>query len=475
MLGGLLAAGSANAADRHATTANFASTFSAAQGGDTIYLAAGNYGSFAGAAKASTVTIKPESGAAVQINPRFTSATNLKLDGLTVTGASIAGTSKNITISNSRFTGMTTVGDGSAMSNANIVFDKDTFDAISACSTCYEGRLTVRGTGKAATTPMGVAVTNSHFGNAGESDGVQIIGAATGVKIGPGNVFSGIRQGGYSRHVDSIQLYGSSQTQIVGNYFYGNDTILMAPDGGDRENVSNNVMVGSGDYRPAVQFGHHNGSTFIHNTTKNIDVNTYVVSGDSSPNRNMVSRDNIVINGSLNASGCSACTVSYNLFTSGSTGTNAITGTPVFAGGTAPTTYAGWALKAGSPGKANASDGKDRGINPGTSTPTTPPTTPTTPPPTTPADKPAKAVWTIPSNARVGQAVTLDGTRSTGDGTLTCTWSFENQDASTVWETITGCKLVKTFQNADTKYVRLTVRDADGDTNVSRQAFAVTR
>ena len=71
LLGGLLAAGSAVAADRHATTSNFASTFSAAQGGDTIYLAAGNYGSFAGAAKASTVTIKPESGA-VQPRPAAT-------------------------------------------------------------------------------------------------------------------------------------------------------------------------------------------------------------------------------------------------------------------------------------------------------------------------------------------------------------------------------------------------------------------
>jgi hypothetical protein len=468
------AVSAAHAADRHATVSNFASTFSAAQGGDTIYLAAGNYGTFAGSAKASTVTIRPESGAVAQINPRFNGAANLKLDGLTITGASLAGTTKNISIVNSRFTGMTTVGDGSAMSNANILFDKDTFDGISACSSCYEGRLSVRGTGKAATTPMGVQVTNSHFGNAGESDGVQIIGAATGVKIGPGNLFEGIKQGSYQRHVDSIQLYGSSQTQIVGNYFRGNDTILMAPDGGDRENVSNNVMIGGGAYRPAVQFGHHNGSTFTHNTIKDIDINTYVVSGDSNPNRNMIVRDNVAVNATLNGSGCSACTVTHNLFTKGASGANALTGTPVFVGGTAPTTYAGWALKAGSPGKANASDGKDRGINVGTSTP--PPTTPppTTPPPTTPTDIPAQAIWTVPSNVRVGQSVTLDGTPSKGNGPLTCTWSFETQDGSKIWETLTGCKLVKAFQVADTKYVKLTVRDADGDTHASRQSFAVT-
>ena len=79
------------------------------------------------------------------------------------------------------------------------------------------------------------------------------------------------------------------------------------------------------------------------------------------------------------------------------------------------------------------------------------------------------------TNVRVGKSVTLDGTRSTGDGTLTCTWSFQNQDGSTVWETATGCKLTKAFQNADTKYVTLTVKDADGDTNASTQSFAVTR
>jgi hypothetical protein len=463
LLAGLFAAGSATAAERHATTANFASTFSAAQGGDTIYLATGNYGSFSGAAKASTVTLKPESGATAQINPRFNGATNLKLDGLTITGATIAGSSKNISIVNSRFTDMTTIGDGSAMTNANIVFDKDTFDGISACSNCYEGRLTVRGTGSTASQPMGFSVTNSHFGNGGESDGVQIIGKATGVKIGPGNEFSGIKQGSYSRHVDSLQLYGSSQTQIVGNYFHDDDTIIMAPDGGDREAVNNNVMIGSG-YRPAVQFGHHDGSTFIHNTTKNIDINTYVNSGDSSPNRNMVTRDNVIVSGTLNSSGCQSCTVSYNLFSSGSSGTNAITGTPVFVGGTAPTTYAGWALKSGSPGKANASDGKDRGIVPGSTSSTTPP-----------ADKPAAAVWGPPANPRVGTPATLDGTRSTGDGTLKCTWTIESQDGSAIWDTLTGCKVTKTFTVADTKWVKLLVVDADGDRSTNRQSFAVAK
>jgi hypothetical protein len=91
-----------------------------------------------------------------------------------------------------------------------------------------------------------------------------------------------------------------------------------------------------------------------------------------------------------------------------------------------------------------------------------------------PADKPADAVWTPPSGARVGVTVTLDGTRSTGDGPMSCTWSFENQNGSTVYETLTGCTLRKAFQTTGMKYVKLTVRDNDGDTNTNKQSFAVS-
>ncbi|MDA0166921.1 PKD domain-containing protein, partial [Solirubrobacter ginsenosidimutans] len=136
----------------------------------------------------------------------------------------------------------------------------------------------------------------------------------------------------------------------------------------------------------------------------------------------------------------------------------------------------------------------NRGINPTTSTDPNPTPTPTptatpaptstaTPAPTstptpvptaTPApDAPAVSRWTAPTGVRVGTAATLDGTTSTGDGTLTCTWSFEDATGATVWETATGCKITKTFSIAETKYVRLTVVDADGDTNASLKSFAV--
>ena len=85
------------------------------------------------------------------------------------------------------------------------------------------------------------------------------------------------------------------------------------------------------------------------------------------------------------------------------------------------------------------------------------------------------AIWRAPTGATVGTPVTLDGTGSNGNAPLSCTWSFENQDGSTIWETQTGCKLQKTFQYVGTKYVKLIVRDADGDTNSNKQSFFVSQ
>ena len=47
------------------------------------------------------------------------------------------------------------------------------------------------------------------------------------------------------------------------------------------------------------------------------------------------------------------CGFDHNLFSSSrdSRGSNAVVGTPVFTGGTSPTSYSGYALAANSPGK----------------------------------------------------------------------------------------------------------------------------
>jgi hypothetical protein len=224
--------GASSAADLNATPSNLSSVYASAQGGDVIHLAAGNYGSFGGGSKSSVVTLVPQSGATATISPNLGSGVNnLRFDGLTIDGTYTNG-ARNTSFVNSRFTGLVRVDTPANVSNANIVFDRDTFDGLSATASSYEGRLTVRGYENSS--PVGVKITNSHFGNGGCSDGVQIIGGAYGVEVGPGNEFSGIKQSGCTAHVDSIQLYGSSHTQVVGNYFHDNDTIIMAPDGGGR-------------------------------------------------------------------------------------------------------------------------------------------------------------------------------------------------------------------------------------------------
>jgi hypothetical protein len=353
----------AAAAVLQAAPGNLASVLGGAQPGDIVSLAPGDYGSFAGAQKPGMVTVLAAPGVGATMSLSLTNASNIHLEGVTIKGGTIGGGSNNIAIVGSTFTDMTTV-DASSMANAGILFDKDTFDAINATSSSYEGRLSVRGNNNGA--PVGVAVTNSHFGNGGCSDGVQIVGGANGVQVGPGNEFSGVKQASCSNHVDSIQLYGSKNTHIVGNYFHDDDTIIMAPDGGDHEVITDNVMLGAG-YVSAVQLGSQDSTAFLHNTVKNIQVQTgSKVGGQAS--RNVVVQDNVFAQGASllpsQGSGCSNCPADHNLFASGgsSTGTAPLVGVPAFVGGANPAGYVGYQLAPGSPGKASASDGTDRGI-----------------------------------------------------------------------------------------------------------------
>ncbi len=87
---------------------------------------------------------------------------------------------------------------------------------------------------------------------------------------------------------------------------------------------------------------------------------------------------------------------------------------------------------------------------------------------------PVKAIWTAPSGVEVGVPVTLNGSASTGEAPLSCTWSFENESGSIVWETHNGCTIKFTFEQANTKYLKLTVTDANGESNSNRQSFAVS-
>jgi hypothetical protein len=147
-------------------------------------------------------------------------------------------------------------------------------------------------------------------------------------------------------------------------------------------------------------------------------------------------------------------------------------GTPVFSGGSAPRSMAGFVLAAGSPGRGNASDGTDRGATiDGNAAPVPPPSTatPVDPPTggggtsggggaaTAPVAGGPKAVWTAPTGIRVGHAITLDGTKSTGAG-KTCTWDFDG------YQQRTGCRISFTFKGTGAKKVTLLVKDSAGRT-----------
>jgi hypothetical protein len=90
-----------------------------------------------------------------------------------------------------------------------------------------------------------------------------------------------------------------------------------------------------------------------------------------------------------------------------------------------------------------------------------------------PPDELPQANWTAPADAQVGVPVTLDGSGSTGEAPLACTWSFENQAGDTVFQERSGCMIEFTFGATGTKYVRLEVRSGDGGSDSNRQSFVV--
>src|SRR5690348_16038956 len=119
-------ASAASAATLPATPSNFKSVFASASGGDTIQLASGEYGTFTGGSKSSTVTITPAGGATATMSLSFNPSDHIRLDGLTIRDLTFLGTTHDITIANSKFTCQAVLR-AEQMVNANILFDHDTF------------------------------------------------------------------------------------------------------------------------------------------------------------------------------------------------------------------------------------------------------------------------------------------------------------------------------------------------------------
>lgn len=457
------------AIERSATPSTFASVFSQAQAGDVVVLASGSYGTFSGGMKAGQVTIKPAAGATASMAISFYPATNITLDGLTITSAYVGDyRTKNITIRNSSFDRASIVfrsGSG-GLENANILLDTNTHTNRDVCSGCYDGRISIV---ERSDQPTGITIQNSTFAG-GTMDG--ILNGGNGVRI-LNNEFRNIQQttSGDVAHTDSIQLYGSYGTVIRGNYFHDVAVGIMCADECDREVIEDNIFAVNGSPY-AVQLLSDNGSRVVHNTFLDYGVCDYglrcgvIYLGNKSvdpPSQGTVMKDNIITRACL----CSGSTMGltdagYNLFTETKlNGTGDLLARPVFVGGSNPQTRDGFRLALGSPGKGSASDGLDRGVRfDGTEAPPPPPP----PPPPSPEPAAPTAAYTYaPTSPTAGQSVSFDGAGSTC-AAEPCSYAWEDDGPDGAggeqWPLGTSRTLSFMFGAAGDKHVRLTVTDS---------------
>jgi PKD domain/Bacterial TSP3 repeat len=352
----------------NATPSNFASQVSAAQAGQTVCLATGNYGTWTGTNKAITVQAAP--GAAPTMKVNFTSNQGgLVLDGMRGMGApsDIRSSGGNFTIRNSVFTSKIWI---SRSATTPITLDNNTHNDISG----IESRLCICGGG------TNVVVKNSLF-QGGGSDGVRI--ASPNAVIGPGNRFIGFEIVD-SNHTDPIQFFSGlpgfvGDTRITGNYFdqpEGTGDVvayIAAWDGTSNNVIDNNVFRavsggsggGHGIAYSVALYADRN-SVIRNNTMErgtcnhNIRCGTIMLASKSGypSGTGTIIRDNVMtVVGTGNGSSFSA---DHNLVQSSLSGTGNVVGAPSFVGPLG--TWAGWRLAPGSAGKGIASDGGDAGI-----------------------------------------------------------------------------------------------------------------
>jgi hypothetical protein len=186
----------------------------------------------------------------------------------------------------------------------------------------------------------------------------------------------------------------------------------MAPDGADHEIIEDNVIAAdAGGYPFAVTLYSDNGSVLRHNTFADgacsFNLRCGIVrigskdscswANECDPGVGTIVKDNVMGEYSVGGGSATSAANTNNLFRTMSAGTANIQGLPTFAGGGQPTTYEGYALAAGSLGWGNASDGLNRGIRIGATTPPPPAPAPdpapapAPPPPPAPAPDPAPA------------------------------------------------------------------------------------
>lgn len=362
----------------NANTSTFGSDVSAASAGQTICLASGDYGSWGGASEASPgITITAASGATVNFSGGFNfslgNVKNITVDGtadggtMSVGGGDWSGSTTsalNILIQNVSFTGATDI---SSPANSNITFNRDTFDNMN--DTQYSVPYpTCKGDEQeparlhfsyGSSTPSGITVENSLL-DGGNDDGIQ-----TGVGFtAKDNVFAYVNEW-YApldcQHTDPIQGVGAQGMVVEGNLLLNDADGIVDYDDSTQDVIENNACYGiqQQDDSCISLYGDLD-STVSHNSTWPSDPIILIDHKSSDRTGTGTILENNDGGGPQEDDGSSFATNANNLF-SGASSPN-INGTPTFAGGADPTTWAGFELTSGSAGHDGSTDGTDVGV-----------------------------------------------------------------------------------------------------------------
>jgi hypothetical protein len=473
------------------TTSTFAARVNGAAAGDVLCLTSGNYGTWAGTNMAITITAQVGASPSLSValgngDANFTidgGHTNLdpSTPGINMGPSTFTQTPgpQNITIKNVAVTGTSLGGifEFDGPTNSNIVLDHNVWHDTTNVSTEANIRFSYDG-------PSGVTIKNNLFKNS-VGDGVKVGASQTKIL---NNEFVDIYPQGHSElHTDVIQLCcgysgstGSGGITIIGNYVHGGcEQGIGAFDGTGGNDIENNIEIGCTTHS-MVLGGDVPGSIVAHNTVWGGSTATLNCSSKAgaSPSKTSL-RDNIASGGTelAGAVNCQPTQNTKNLF-SGATSPN-INGNPIFVGGTNPTTIAGFALAANSPGKNAATDGKDVGadvtlVGPDAGSGINP--TPPPPPPPPDPTPPTVSVTAPTSGATVsGASVTLSANASDNVGVVGVQFKVDGNDAgaedttspySVTWDSRTATNGIHT--------ITAVARDAAGNSTTSSSVSITT-
>ena len=196
--------------DRSATPSSLAGRITSASVGQTICLATGDYGMWAGTDKA--VTIKAAPGAAPMMKLTLgPGASGFTLEGITGLGGMISNGASDITIRNSKFATQLDI-EGAVR---HIAIDHNDFTyPVKSEAKGVNSKILLDTTGSSP----GSAVTVEHNDIAnGDLDGIHIAGGSGQMILD--NRIENLCDRGVN-HTDNIQFEGGSQITVQGNYLY---------------------------------------------------------------------------------------------------------------------------------------------------------------------------------------------------------------------------------------------------------------